>query len=111
MSLNKKFSFLLFAGLLILVSANAISADNETTGQYIDDVIISTKVKAAILAEPTLNSFEITVKTFQGSVQLSGFVSSIAQTEKAVDLAKATSGVISVKNDMRVKGTNNPFYK
>ncbi|BDW10419.1 lipoprotein [Polynucleobacter sp. SHI8] len=111
MSLNKKFFTLFFSGLLILLSANATSADNESTGQYIDDVVITTKVKAAILAESTLNSFEITVKTFQGAVQLSGFVSSIAQTEKAVEIAKGTPGVTSVKNDMRVKGTNNPFYK
>ena len=111
MSLIKKISSFIFVGLLLSLSAYAVTGEKESTGQYIDDVAITTKVKAAIFAEPTLKSLEITVKTFQGTVQLSGFVSSIEQTEKAVEIAKATPGVTSVKNNMRVKGTKNPFYK
>ena len=54
---------------------------------------------------------EINVVTYKGEVQLSGFVGSVTQAEHAVDLAKLINGVTSVKNDMRVKGTINPFYK
>jgi hyperosmotically inducible protein len=75
----------------------------EGTGEYIDDSIITTKVKAAVLAEPTLKSMEISVETFKGIVQLSGFVSSQAAAYKAVAVARGVAGVRSVKNDMLVK--------
>ncbi|MDP3635769.1 MAG: BON domain-containing protein, partial [Azonexus sp.] len=75
----------------------------EGTGEYVDDSVITTKVKAAILGEPTLKVAEINVETFKGVVQLSGFVSSTAMVNKAVEIARKVSGVKSVKNDMRVK--------
>lgn len=75
----------------------------ESTGQYIDDTTITTKVKAAIFEEPTLKSAEISVETFKGQVQLSGFVRSKDNIDKAVDVAKGVTGVKSVKNDMRLK--------
>ena len=61
-------------------------------------------VKTAILQEKTLSSAEINVETFKGIVQLSGFVSSVAQTETAVAVARNVNGVKSVRNDMRIKG-------
>jgi osmotically-inducible protein OsmY len=76
---------------------------HEGTGEYIDDTTITTKVKAAILAEPTLKSAEINVETFKGVVQLSGFVSSQADINKAVEVARGVKGVASVKNAMRLK--------
>ena len=93
------------------ISACAATDAKESTGQYVDNSVITTKVKAAILNEPTLKVSEINVETFKGEVQLSGFVSSIEQTNKAVEVAKSIPGVTSVKNDMRVKGSKNPFYK
>ena len=69
------------------------------------------KAKTAIFNEPTLKSAEINVETFKGEVQLSGFVSSIEQTKKAVEVIKGIEGVKAVKNDMRVKGSANPLYK
>jgi len=68
-----------------------------------NDSLITTKVKAAILNEPSLKSAEINVETFKGVVQLSGFVSSQAAATKAVNVARGVSGVKSVKNDMRIK--------
>ena len=65
--------------------------------------MITSKVKAAILGESSLKSAEINVETFKGVVQLSGFVSSQAAANKAVELTRAVKGVSSVKNDMRVK--------
>ena len=73
------------------------------TGEYIDDTVITTKVKAAILNEETLKSSEINVETFKGVVQLSGFVNSQADIATAASVARGIKGVTSVKNDMRLK--------
>ena len=81
----------------------ASTAKKEGTGEYIDDSVITTKVKAAVLNEPTLKSAEINVETFKGVVQLSGFVSSQEDIAKAASVAKGVKGVTSVKNDMRLK--------
>jgi len=77
----------------------------ESPGEYIDDAVITAKVKSAILEEPSLKSAEINVETFKGIVQLSGFVRSRADINKAAELAKGAKGVKSVKNDMILKGT------
>jgi osmotically-inducible protein OsmY len=81
----------------------AATRTSESTGQYVDDTAITTKVKAAILEQPTLKSAEINVETFKGVVQLSGFVSSQDNVNTAMATAKSVHGVSSVKNDMRVK--------
>lgn len=84
--------------------AAAPAAKKESTGEYVDDAVITTKVKAAVLEEATLKSAEINVETYKGVVQLSGFVKSRADINKAVALAGKVKGVKSVKNDMVVKG-------
>lgn len=94
----------LFLGLTVLTAVGCASTQKtEGTGEYIDDSVITTKVKAAILNEPTLKVAEINVETFKGIVQLSGFVSSQADVNRAVDVARTVHGVKSVRNDMRVK--------
>ena len=95
-----------FVSALILATllGCASTAKHEGTGEYIDDTVITTKVKAEIFEEPGLKSAEINVETFKGVVQLSGFVSSQANINRAVEVARAVKGVKSVKNDMRVKG-------
>jgi len=75
----------------------------ESTGEYIDDSVITSKVKSAIFNEPTLKSLEINVETFKGVVQLSGFVTSDAAINKAIELTRNVKGVKAVKNDMRIK--------
>jgi len=92
------------AGLALtaLVGCASTSA-KESTGQYIDDSAITTKVKAAIFNEPSLKSSEINVETFKGQVQLSGFVQSRANINQAVAVAQGVNGVASVKNDMKLK--------
>jgi len=95
---------ILFAAVSLTALAGCASSQKqESTGQYVDDTAITTKVKAAILNEPTLKSAEINVETFKGRVQLSGFVSSRANIDRAVVIAQGVSGVTSVANDMRVK--------
>ncbi|MEO8754333.1 MAG: BON domain-containing protein [Casimicrobiaceae bacterium] len=93
------------AGALLITTALgcASTAKQEGTGEYVDDTVVTTKVKAAILNEPTLKSAEINVETFKGIVQLSGFVSSMVAENKAVEVTRTVAGVKSVKNDMRLK--------
>ena len=93
----------LSAFLLVSVVGCASTSKSEGTGEYVDDSVITTKVKAAIFNEPGLKSFEINVETYKGVVQLSGFVSSEADINKAVDVARSVKGVVSVKNNMHVK--------
>ena len=94
----------LFAAVALTTLAGCASTQKqESTGQYLDDTAITTKVKAAIFNEPTLKSTEVNVETFKGRVQLSGFVSNRASMERAVAVAQGVSGVTSVANDMRVK--------
>ena len=81
----------------------ASTAKSEGTGEYVDDTVITAKVKTAILGESTLKSTEINVETFKGIVQLSGFVNSQSDVNTAVVVARNVNGVKSVKNDMRVK--------
>jgi osmotically-inducible protein OsmY len=88
--------------LAVLVGC-APTAKQEGAGEYIDDSLITTKVKAAMVNEPSLKATEINVETFKGVVQLSGFISSQAAIDKAVQVARGVNGVKSVKNDMRVK--------
>ena len=99
----RKWTFLVSAMVLAVTLGCASSPKQEGTGEYVDDTVITGKVKAAILGEPTLKSAEINVETFKGVVQLSGFVSSKDAEMKAVEVTRTVGGVKSVKNDMRLK--------
>lgn len=101
MSMFKRFSALFLAALL--VAACAATPKQESTGEYMGDSWVTTKVKAAILAEPSLKVTQINVETYKSVVQLSGFVDSAAAASKAVELARAVKGVTDVKNDTRIR--------
>jgi len=103
MRLANRFVTLVFAVLLASLLGCAGTSTKEGTGEYFDDTVITTKVKAAIFNEPSLKSAEINVETFKGAVQLSGFVSSPANISRAVEIARGVGGVTSVKNNMRLK--------
>ena len=93
-----------FLALTLLTAAGCASTErHEGTGEYVDDSVITTKVKAAMLNESSLSSAEINDETFKGEVQLSGYVNSRADINKAVEVARGVKGVHSVKNDMRLK--------
>ena len=102
-NLGKYLSPLFVAVALVSVVGCASTPKQEGTGEYVDDTVITGKVKTAILNEPTLKVAEINVETFKGVVQLSGFVSSQAAATKAVEVTRGVGGVKSVKNDMRIK--------
>ncbi len=97
------FAAVFSAVLLLSVVACAPTPTKEGTGEYVDDTVITTKVKAAILNEPGLKSAEINVETFKGTVQLSGFVKTQDEKLRAADLARQIKGVQSVKNDIRLR--------
>jgi len=88
---------------LLTLSGCASTSTQSGTGEYIDDSVITAKVKAAILNEETLKVAEINVETFKGVVQLSGFVSSQEDINRAVVITRGVAGVKSVKNVMQVK--------
>lgn len=101
---RKSATLAVVATLMILSFGGALSAwARESAGDYIDDSVITTKVKAAILAEPKLKSTEVNVETYKGVVQLSGFVANPADIGKAGEVARGVNGVKSVKNDLHVK--------
>ncbi len=93
---------LMLASVVGCVSNTPVAA-HETTGQYVDDAVITTGVKAAILGDATLKVAEINVETYKGVVQLSGFVRSQENIATAITLAQKVDGVKSVKNDMHLK--------
>lgn len=99
----KLFYVLLSALLVASLVGCASGPKQEGTGEYMDDSVITAKVKAAILQESSLNPAEINVETFKGTVQLSGFVREPADANKAVEIARNVNGVKSVKNDLRTK--------
>ena len=101
--LSKYLSIFLMVVAMASIVACASTRKHEGTGEYVDDSVITTKVKAAILHEPTLKVAEINVETFKGVVQLSGFVNSQSDINTAVKVARDVHGVVSVKNDMRLK--------
>lgn len=111
MKQSKYISAIILTAALAVTAGCAATAKNdgtsttkhESTGDYIDDAVITTKVKAAILNEESLKSAEINVETYKGVVQLSGFVSSDADIARAVQVTRGVKGVTSVKNDMRLK--------
>ncbi len=103
MRLLRGFGILVLTTLLASALGCASTATREGTGEYIDDSVITTKVKTAIFSDSTLKVNEINVETFKGVVQLSGFVRSQADIDKAVRVARGVAGVKSVKNDMRIK--------
>jgi osmotically-inducible protein OsmY len=103
MRLSSRFVTFTFVILLASLLGCAGTSTKEGTGEYFDDAVITTKVKAAIFNEPSLKSGEINVETFKGTVQLTGFVNSRADINKAAELARGVKGVTSVRNDMRLK--------
>ena len=90
-------------GLVTAFMGCAATQKHESAGQYVDDSVITTKVKAALFNEETLKSLQINVKTLRAVVLLSGFVDSAQNVTKAGEIAKNIEGVESVKNSLVVK--------
>jgi osmotically-inducible protein OsmY len=103
MTTFKRISALVLAVVFASLLGCAGSATQESTSEFVTDSWITTKVKAALVEDPTVKAHEVNVETFKGAVQLSGFVSSNVAMAQAVRVTQGIRGVTSVKNDMRVK--------
>ena len=101
--LQRIVKLLVCIGVVTAFLGCAATQTRESTGQYVDDTVITTNVKAAIFNESTLKTMQINVKTFKGVVQLSGFVNSAQSVKKAGEVARGIEHVKEVKNDLIVK--------
>ncbi|WP_432241369.1 BON domain-containing protein [Herbaspirillum robiniae] len=96
----RRFALPVAAAFAFAAAGCASTAKQASTGEYLDDTVITTKVKTELFKEPDLKSGQISVETFKGEVQLSGFVSSRAAIDKAVAITRQVEGVKGVKNSM-----------
>jgi osmotically-inducible protein OsmY len=103
MNLKTLLTVAFLSTFVVFISACAQTDHKRSSGEYIDDTSITTKVKSALLAEKDVKSFDISVETFNRTVQLSGFVNSQWQIDKAVSVAKGVNGVENVKNNLIIK--------
>ena len=103
----KKRSIVIRYFVLLMVIATFVACAStpkqESTGEYVDDSVITTKVKSLLAADDFLKSFQIGVETYKGIVQLSGFVNSQQAVDKAVEITRSVKGVKSVKNNLILK--------
>lgn len=93
------------AALTLTATGCAVVRDQQPVGSYIDDATLTTRVKAKFANDPTVSAMAIKVETFKGVVQLSGFAKSEAEREAAFRLARETSGVTNVRNDIIVRAS------
>ncbi|MEI7637633.1 MAG: BON domain-containing protein [Syntrophus sp. (in: bacteria)] len=100
---NIVISFLIVLMMIAALVACASTQKKEGTGEYIDDSVITTKVKSLLAADDFLKSFQISVESRKGIVQLSGFVDSQKSVNKAGQITRGVEGVKSVRNDLIVK--------
>ena len=101
-NLKRVSAFILIAAFVSVLGC-AGTPTRESTGEYVTDSWITTKVKAALVKDPVVKATEVNVETFKGTVQLSGFVSSDAARTQAVQVARGIQGVTGIKNDMLIK--------
>ncbi len=95
---------LAFAGFVVLSAVGcAVTRDQSTVGEYIDDSTITTKVKAKFAEDKDVSAMAISVETLRGVVQLSGFAKNASERSKAEALARSTSGVQSVRNSIVIR--------
>lgn len=94
---------LLLMMLVIGLAACGSTSKQSGSGEYVDDSVITTKVKSQLAGDDFLKSFEISVETYKGVVQLSGFVDTQLAVNRAGEIARGIQGVSSVKNNLNVK--------
>ena len=104
--MKKSYIVIRFFVVLRMIAAFVACASTpkkEGTGEYIDDSVITAKIKTQLASDDFLKSFQISVESRKGIVQLSGFVDSQSAIDKAGQIARGVEGVKSVKNDLIVK--------
>ncbi len=103
MTMLKRLSALFIAAFLVSALGCATQSEPQSPGAYMGDAWVTTKVKTAILNEPSLKVTQINVETYKGMVQLSGFVDNADSRAKAAEIARSVQGVTSVKNDLQLR--------
>ena len=104
--MKKRNLFIRYLVLMMLIAsvvACASTSKQSGAGEYVDDSVITTKVKTLLAADDFLKSFKIGVETYKGTVQLSGFVNSQQAVNKADEITRSVKGVESIKNNLIVK--------
>lgn len=100
----QKFAQLVLVCVLSGVLAGcAGTAQLESTGEYIDDTLLTSRVKSVLLKDPDVSGLAVNVETYKGTVQLSGFVKTVAERNRAVQLARGVAGVRQVRNDILIR--------
>jgi len=102
-NLQKTGQLVLALGLALILAACAGNPQRESTGEYIDDTILTARVKSLLLNDPDVSGLSINVETFKGTVQLAGFVKKVSERNRAVQLAQGVPGVRQVKNDILIR--------
>jgi hyperosmotically inducible periplasmic protein len=103
MKYTRALAFALLAGATVVTTGCAVIRDQQTAGAYVDDVALTTAVKAKFVEDKTVDAGAIKVEALNGTVQLSGFAKSSAEKAQAEFLARNTKGVRQVKNDLLVR--------
>jgi hypothetical protein len=106
LAMKKRNILIGYLAMLMLITtfvACASTSTHESTGEYVDDSVITTKAKALLAEDDFLKSFQISVETYKGRVQLSGFVNSQDAANRAGQIVRSVKGVRSVKNNLIVK--------
>jgi osmotically-inducible protein OsmY len=104
--MKKRITVIRFLVILMMITTFAVCASTRSqagAGDYMDDSVITGKIKTQLAEDHFLKSFEISVETRKGIVQLSGFVDSKEAIDKAGKIARGVKGVKSVKNNLLVK--------
>jgi osmotically-inducible protein OsmY len=103
MTMLKRFSAFFMVAAMVAALGCASKSEPQKPGAYMDDSWLTTKVKTAILNEPSLKVLQINVETYKGEVQLSGFVDNAASQAKAAEIARKVEGVTAVKNNLQLR--------
>ncbi len=103
MKVHEITQLVLVCALSVTLVACAGTSTRESTGEYIDDTVLTSRVKSLLLNDPQVSGLAVNVETFKGTVQLSGFVKTVAERNRAVQLARGVTGVRQVKNDILIR--------
>lgn len=108
---NSVIQFFLLLMVIAVIAAWTSIRTHESAGEYVDDSIITTRVKSLLAADDFLKSFQISAKTYQGTIQLSGYVNSHKAVYEAEEIIKSVKGVTGIKNNLIVKQGKENYHE
>jgi osmotically-inducible protein OsmY len=108
---NIVIQFFLLLMVIVVIAAWTSIRTHESAGEYVDDSVITTKVKSLLAADDFLKSFQISAKTYQGTIQLSGYVNSHKAVNKADEIVKSVKGVTGINNNLIVKQAKEKYHE